>query len=285
MQSWKQVTPYKFLSTHHTDLQYWGYTQFTVMSSGQVVLWGKTSDETPATLRIFSITSTGLRKLRKVKRLCDHDRQNILLISVNNKEEMAVSCCECNTIKRYNPDTLQVITAFHNYPGAMCHGENGKLNVVHSVKGEKRVMELDCSEETFSGPSKMVQSGMEKYYSMHYIPSPHRLIVLSLNIEPRMIRAVSAETGQKVWEVTGEVNGGMINPHGLLFSPRHQVLLVADGWSRRVLVLHPRDGSHLQTLQLNQDIGAVIELCLHQNKLVMHHVAGGKEKVSYFSVN
>ena len=66
-------------------------------------------------------------------------------------------------------------TAFHDpkyYPGAMCHGENGKLYAVHSVKGEKKVLELDCSEETFSGPSKIVQSGMERYYSMYITSQP-----------------------------------------------------------------------------------------------------------------
>ena len=58
--------------------------------------------------------------------------------------------------------------------------------------------------------------------------------------------------------------------HGILFSPQHQVLLVADGTNCRVLVLHPRDGSHLQTIQLGNalDDDGLADLCLHQNKLV-----------------
>ena len=112
------------------------------MSSGEVVVWGKTSDETPPVFHIFSLTSAGWKKLREVKCLCDHDNQNILPITVNNKKQLAVSCLywKCNIIKLYNLDTLQVTTAFHNpkyYPGRMSHGENGKLYVVHSVKGEK----------------------------------------------------------------------------------------------------------------------------------------------------
>ena len=100
-----------------------------------------------------------------------------------------------------------------------------------------------------------------------------------------MIRAVSTETGEKVWEVTGEVDGTMIEPLGLFFTPKHQVLLVADGDNSRVLVLHPRDGSHLQTIQPDQDMGYIWELCLHQNKLVVRHRDGRNEKVSYFSIN
>ena len=285
LQTPTQVT-LKFLSTYDTGLTYWGRTRFIVMSSGQVVVWGKTSDETPAAFHIFSLTSAGWNKLKEVKRLCDHNSRNILPITVNNKEQLAVSCFDCETIKLYNLETLQVTTTFSNpkyYPGVMCHGENSKLFVLHSVKGYP-VMELDCSGETFSGPSKIVQTGMESHYGFHYIPSPHRLIVLSA-LSARMIRAVSTETGEKVWEVTGEVDGAMIEPLGLLFSPEHQVLLVADGGNSRVLVLHPRDGSHQQTIQPDQYMGAIADLCLHQNKLVVGHTVGGKEKVSYFSIN
>ena len=122
------------------------------------------------------------------------------------------------------------------------------------------------------------------YYSMCYIPSPYKLLVFSL-WRDSLIISVSAETGEKVWEVTGEVDGKMCEPHGLLFSPQHQVLLVADGKNCRVLVLHPRDGSHLQTIHFSGEMGVTVELCLHKNELVMHHHAGDKEYVSYFCVN
>ena len=261
------------------------------MSSGEIVVWGKTSEETAPAFHIFSPTSAGWKKLREEKRLGDHNNVYILPITVNNKERLAVSCWRCNKIKLCNLDILQVTTAFNNpkyYPGVMSLGENGKLYVVHSLKVDKQAMELDCSEETFSGPNKILLSGMEQYHSMYYIPSPHRLIVFACfsDDDPdNTIRAVSSETGEKVWEVKGEVNGTRCDPHGLLFSPQHQTLLVADGNNCRVLVIHPRDGSVLQTIQLEPQMGSIWELCLHQNKLAVHHNAVGKEKVSYFSVS
>ena len=272
---------------HDTGLSFWGYTRFTVMSSDEVVIYGKTSEETPPAFHIFKLRSGGWKKLRQLKRLCEHDDVHILPITVNKKEQLAVSCFDCETVKLYNLDTLQATTAFHDtnyYPGNMSHGEKGKLYVVHQVNGEKKVMELDCSGETFSGPSKIVQTGMEMMYRMCYIPSPHRLIVLT-RWKDSIIRAVGAETGEIVWEVKGEVDGVECEPHGMLFSPQHQVLLVADGGNCRVLVLHPGDGSHLQTIQLDQAVDVFCELCLHQNKLVVRHNDGRKEKVSYFSVN
>ena len=151
------------------------------MSSGEVVLWGKTSDEASPAFHIFSLTSAGWKKLRGVKCLCDHDVY-ILPVNINNREKLAVSCWNCQSIKLYNLDTLEVTTAFHDpkyYPTVLCHGENGKLFAMNGVKGDEKALELDCSEETFSGPSKIIQPGLDIYYTLYYIPSPHKLLVFS----------------------------------------------------------------------------------------------------------
>ena len=258
------------------------------MPSGEVVVWGKISDEASPAFHIFSLTSTGWKKLREEKRLCDHDRVKILTVYINNKEQLDVSCWECNSIKLYNLDTLQVTTAFHNpqyFPSNMSLGENGKLYVGHSVEGDDvKVLELDYSEETFSGPSKIIPSGIKRYYSLHYIPSPHKVLIVT-RWKDSSIRAVSAETGEMVWEVKGEVDGKMCDPHETLFSSQHQALLIADRGNCRVLVLHPQDGSHLQTIQLDPEMRATIKLCLLQNKVVMWHRRGNQEYISYFAIH
>ena len=119
----------------------------------------------------------------------------------------------------------------------MSHGEVDVIYLVHSVKGNKPVLVLNTGHLPFSKLSRTIQSGMEGYYSFHNIQTPHRLIALS-DHSPGIIRAVSVETGEKIWEVIGEVDGRMIQPHSLVFSPQQQVLLVPDGWNSRVLVLH-----------------------------------------------
>ena len=205
---------------------------------------------------------------------------------MNNKELLAVSCRDCQMIRLSDVENEDVTVAFHDSrfrPARMSHGEGDVMYVVHAVKGGFPVLELNTAQVPFTGPVRTIQSGMEMYHSMCYIPSPHRLIVLSDAHAGNTIRAVSAETGEKVWEVKGEVDGVQCQPCGMLFSPQHQVLLVADGRNCRLLVLHPGDGSHLQTLQLDREM-CITELCLHQNKLVVQHNAGGKEKVSYFSI-
>ena len=278
----------RHLLINDTGLQTWDWSRFTVMSSGEDVVWGKTSDETPPAFHIFSLTSTGWKKLRNMKRLCDHDCVNILPVNIKNKEQIAVSCLYCQSIKLYSLDTLQVTTAFHNpqyYPSSMCHGENVKLYVVHAVEGAAaKALELGYSEEAFSRPNKIIQSGMNKFSILHYIPSPHKVLIFP-SWKESIIRAVSVETGEMVWEVKGKVDGKTCEPHGALYSSHHQALLIADGENCRVLVLHPRDGSHLQTIQLDREIVATIELRLHQNKVILWHRDGNQEKISYFAIH
>ena len=46
----------------------------------------------------------------------------------------------------------------------MCHGKNSKPYVVHEVKGDKiKALELDHSEETFLGSSKIILSVWNGY--------------------------------------------------------------------------------------------------------------------------
>ena len=253
------------------------------MESGDVVLRGKSSGENPA-LHFFRSSSTGWTKIREVKPLCEHKDVFLQSVRVKNTQMLGVSCIWCRMIRLYDVQTGEVTTAFHNqkyYPGLMSPGEGDALYVIHSVKGLRPVLELNTEQIPFTGPSRTIESGIEKYYDMHYIPAPHKLIVFSSGL----IRAVSVVNGEKMWEVKGGIEGKKCNPHGLFFSPDNQVLLVSDGVNNRVIVLNPQDGSVLQTIQLDYQLGPLWHLFLHQNKLIIHHPIGGKQKVSYFAIN
>ena len=174
--------------------------------------------------------------------------------------------------------------AFHDqqyYPTRMSHGE---VNTMYVMIRNARALELNTGQIPFTGPIKIIQSGMDRYPTMHYVPSPHKLLLCSNNNQG-IIQAVSVETGKKVWEMIGHVDGKLFNPHGMFFSRQSKILFVADGVNSRVLVLHPGDGSHLQTLQLDWKIGSIWSVRLHQDKLVVHHHDNNKHKESYFSIN
>ena len=275
------------LGTYDTKLQSWGRTKFAVMDkSGQIVFWAKSSPENAAAFHVFNSSSAGWKKVKKVEAFCEHE-EGVYLQSLNVKstEMLLVSCASCRKIRLYNMETGNVTTAFHKhaiYPGQMSPGDGDVLYVSHHVEGFP-VLELNHPKQN-PGSGKMIQSGMETYHSMHYIPAPHKLIVFSLNTES-LIRAVSVVNGEVAWEVKGEIEGEICRPHGLLFSPDHQVLLVADGWNSRLIVLNPEDGSVLQTIQLDYQLGAIFNLCIHQQHLIVHHLHIRKQhKVLYYSI-
>ena len=275
----------QLLSSHDTGLNVWGKTRFTVMKSGIIVFWGKTSEQTPAAFHLYQNTSTGFTKLREVKRLCQHEIVLLLPVAMDNKDLLAVSCGYCQMIRLLDTGTEKVTVAFYHpgyRPSVMSHGGRDVMYVLHGGN-ELSLLELNSGQVPFNGKKRKIQLGMEKYHGFHYIQNPYNLLLLSW-WEDSIIRAVSLETEQKAWEVKGEVDGKMFFPHGLLFSVQHRVLLVADGRNSRVLVLHPGDGSHLQTIQLDKAVDTVYELGIHSNKLVIFHRAGLEEKVSYLSI-
>ncbi len=100
-----------------------------------------------------------------------------------------------------------------------------------------------------------------------------------------MLRAVSCDTEKKAWELEGDVQGEQCCPGGMVYSPAHQALLVADGCNSRVLVVNPGDGSVRQVVQLGAEISATWERRLLNNQLVVNNTDFHKEKVSFFSIH
>ncbi len=265
--------------TQDTGLVDWGgRTRFTVLRrSGAHVMWGKTSETSPAAL--YSSCGGGWGLLRSG--LCQHEKGVYLLgVMIGGRELLAVSC-PCDVIRLLEPETGDVSTAFSDTryrPGRMCPGETGQMYVVHAVKPTP-VLQLSCSTTNFS-LMRTIQTGMERYYSICYIPI-HRLIVIS-DHSPGIIRAMSCESEEVVWEVKGQVEGVECHPHGMVHSPALDALFVADGNNTRILVLNPGDGSLRQELPLDQKMGGIGNLYLSYDQLIVHHHAEGKVKVSVF---
>ena len=255
------------------------------MHSGLIILWGKTSEETPGVFHLYQKTP-GWKKVGELKGLCEHGQfVCVTPCTVKNREFLGVSCPWCHTIHLLDTDSQEIITAFQNpeyYPSLLCKGDGDVMYVVNYVMNNP-VFELKIGQIRFTGPQKTIESGMQWIYSMQYIPS-NRLLVFS-SWEDKLVRAVSVETGEKVWEVKGEVDSKICCPHGMLFSQQYQVLLVADGWNCRVLVLDPRNGSHQRTLYLHreQEMMKIRHLYLHENELFAHHHVGFQHFVMHFT--
>ena len=183
---------------------------------------------------------------------CKHEGIELLGLSFKGQDRLAVSCPKCQNIKLVNLET------------------------------DETTMKLDCSGLTFTGPSKTLDSGLDRWCSgMCFIPEPYRCIVFSVASEGLM-KAICSQSGKLQWLIDGEIGGTTCHPWGLLYLNQHQRLLVCDGANNRVLVLHPRDGAHLQTVQFPKEIDGIYDLFFsnRDNEIVMHH----KTNVSFLTL-
>ena len=147
----------------------------------------------------------------------------------------------------------------------MCHGDPGRIY----VRAWDKVHELDCSKLSFTGPVKSLHTDVAMCDGMCYTPSSHKALILS---DTQSIMALSVSDNKTLWEVSGCVDGECCQPMGLLYSPKHKSLLVCDGWNHRILVLDLKNGSHIQTVSFNSDVGDIKEMSFYEGNAVMCHM-------------
>ncbi len=203
---------------------------------------------------------------------------------IAGKEQVAVACTACRDIKLVNLQRNEAVVAFSTGfrfpPARMCTGEGATVLVYSLHQGE--VMQLNVSRDAFTGPALTQSSGMSGWcHGMCYVPEPINAVVLSDGLS---IKTVALSDGETLWEVTGVVDGEEVCPWGLFYSAKHRAVLVCDGGNPRVLVLDPRDGSHHQTLELPDNLGEILDMCLHLDQVILQHRTQSKEKLSFFSI-
>ena len=203
----------------------------------------------------------------------------------DSQEYLAASCWWCHRIRLYNMNNGQISTAFNDKqyrPGFICPGENGEIFTIGDVSGSMQIYRINCRESLFH-ISYIINTNLSKYYGICYVPITNCIAVS--NWRESLVSAVCCNTGETLWEMKGEVEGVECCPCGMVYSPEHQALLVADGPNCQVIVLGPKDGSVKQVIVLNKDMGGIVEVCLHKNKLVVLHCkANDKFKISTFVI-
>ena len=214
---------------------------------------------------------------------CKHEGIELLGINFNEQDRLAVSCPKCQNIKLMNLETEETTMTFSGTeyrPDYMCHGVGGEL-YVNSLGQCYPVMKLNCAN-TDPGSSKTLDSGLDRWCSgMCFMPDPYKCLVFCV-VSEGLIRAICSESGKLQWLIDGEIDGTTCHPWGLLYLEEQQRLLVSDGANNRVLVLHPRDGSHLQTVQFTKETDGIYDLFFNNknNQIVMHH----KTNVSFLAL-
>ncbi len=286
------------MMTRSTNLIPWGQSEAAVLQSGVMVFWGKTTESLPPELHFYKGSSSEPAvKIATQPAFCQHLGVNLLPLPTkvgrgkrdfgDSKAEarLAVSCINCEQIRSFNLTTKEIDVVFHQnykYPGQMCLGEDGKIFVKQSQQGLQPILELEPLSKGYF-ISKMVESGLsDSAFCLCFVPKL-LYIVLGYNRQG-LIRAVARKTDTVMWELKGDVEGSQINPHGLVYLPSNEALLVADGKNTRILVLDAADGVLKQVIPLEKSLGAMWDLFLHKDQLLVFH-ATNRLSVSFFKLD
>ena len=176
-------------------------------------------------------------------------------------------------------ETLEVTTAFSDdiEVGKMCRGWHKLF-----VEVSSGFLELDCSSTKFT-KIREIKSGKGGLTStdgsdIYYIPPPHKMIVFTWMPE-RYSSDVGAihvssldEPNKTMWHLSDkEVDGKMLAPKCVLYSSRHDALIVLDRESRTVWVLNPGTGDVLQDIEIeiNYDFDGRLKGFLWGSQLVI----------------
>ena len=303
--SWLEVIHEK---TFDTDLVPWRRSAACLMNNGDIAVFGKTSKKAP---RQFYFYNKDAEKVRKMKALCQHKRVGMLSVVIENIEYLAVSCSECGDI---NLQHLTIDTAYpafsSDHCGPMYYGKEGEIFSTNCIK-EFPVIEIGCKRKQFVY-EETVETKMKTVYDLCYISTKDILVIPThkknttrdefsseedtddeseekekdkKKEDPAMIRAVQSRNGKVLWEVK-EVDGMKTCAHRVIYSHKFDVLLVADGSNRRILVLQPESGEHLQTIDLSSHVGSAWKLFLHRDQLILEHLGRSKKiQLSYYTVS
>ncbi len=271
--------------TVNTGLKWEHETRMTVLpDSGSVVLFGsiakKSAQQDIYGLHQYRLEGGRLQKLRHVELPCEHEPKKLLGVKVEEQELLAVACKHCGDIKLMNLETGETHVAYKSekMPDTLCHGDAGRIWIYCR---DNTVTELNCTSKTFTVTRKTFDTSAE-YHFMCYLPAPHRALIYSTS---NWVEAVSAETGQQLWKLQGQVDGKTIQPAGMTLDAEHQLLLTADSHGSRILVLDPETGSPLESFPMPHPqvyfkgyVGQLgsFDLCWSQGRLLLLHNSGIK---------
>ena len=272
----------------------WCLSFAPLQKTGQIVVSQKKDIKGPWSLFLLTLGEEGLTEQR-IKSPCKH-AVHLLNMPIEGQEHLALCCVKCRSFKIINlgkpiggeisdhSDEIQyeVSSAFDKVlVHRICQGELNRLYVL--TNGDK-IIELNTSTVPFKEVERSsIRTGIKSnlYRDLSYVPDPHKIIIVSDGIT---VHGISCDSKNIVWTLEDRVDGRKIDPHDLLYLPDRQIVLVADGENRRVLVLDPISGSHRQTVELPGDLGEIKRLCIQGNQVVLLDVCDHGAKISFFSL-
>ena len=165
----------------------------------------------------------------------------------------------------------------------MCKAECDYIFIVRNLKGHQPILKVKCTSTELI-VENTIDSKTEDISFMSYLPEFKFLVLIQFH--GNAIKAIDCDTGEKVWEITGNKVKGAVEginwePHGLFYSTENQTLYVCDKY--QLVVLNPSTQSILQMISMPLD-GRPLSLSVHENSIIMYHATTSSEKISVFNM-
>ena len=216
---------------------------------------------------------------------CRHQVDDLLCLQVAGYEYLAVACWDCKHIKLTDTTKpMEPIIAFRGEKvNKMCKGKTNRI-FVSVISFEGRVLELDCSTTSFE-VLRAISFDMD-IKGLCYLPKHNFIVACGYRGDSSIIRAKPGNDKEEDHKYHEEVvEGKKIDDRSMIFLPRQNRLLVADGRNGRILIL---------TVYLKQEdckkmsvpnIGEIRGIILSHGQIIMRHGAPNTNKIAYIQVN
>ena len=250
-----------------------------VLQSGDIALYASKTGHYVDDYKFYLLDRHGNPTGQTIDRMCDNDPPYITLLPVTIKNQLCVACGYCGKILLINQETKQVTVAYTGLDVyRMCQGE---VNTLYTLDLEGVISVLDMSGTNFTLIDILPKVDMD-VENMCYTSE---LIVLSSLLNKRVC-AVRSSDGQIIWDKsTQQIDGKVCDPQGLVYLHQVDLVLVGDMYNRRIIVVEAASGDVVQTIELEDVVGSIQELHVHDDQLVIWYSYGYRACFSFYTVS
>ena len=256
--------------------------QSCFMVNGEIVVYGSKTGSLAEDYAFHMCDKQGNPTGQTIDKFCACNPMwiNLTSVTINNNEELCVSCHQCKMLRLINfdnPGTNPVVRLVTGrwkvktaYSGldvwCMCTGGHNTLFTVDDHSGTISV--FDTSSTNFTLRGKLRKFGMRLVNDMCYV-SGHDLLVLN---DGGRLYAMKISGGEKVWDKSAEtIDNKVCKPMGLVYQPENNVLFMGDQENKRIIIVAAANGETVQTVDLEGVDGRIDKLNMRHEQLVVSH--------------
>ena len=245
---------------------------FCTLSTGQIVICDQ--DSVDGEYNLFYINRDGTMSVSVSQIMCIHDcyyynPYQLLPITIDSTEYLALSCMECGIIRLIKADTLieDPVVVYRGDIGPICLGKPGEIYMVNRYSGD--ISLLQCSSTEFTLKRRLFPRNNLVADDICFLQD-HNLIVVSSWFNNGVV-AVTSSDGHIVWDKSRLVVDDKIwCPNTLTFLPDQGLLLIGDRHENRISILSPKTGDLLRTITLQDSASRILDIHLLKDYLLVY---------------